>query len=82
MAAARRIGAEIKLNMKNGKLRKMPLEYFATAFFGLLFFPFVGRNMICGFFFGGDGARFEKFVLERRKFMIDSMKTIFNPKRK
>jgi len=82
LAAAERIGAEIKRNMGNGKLRKMPLEYFATAFFGLLFFPFFGRNMICGIFFDGDGARFENFILERGKFVVDSMKSIFNPKRK
>lgn len=82
IASAKRIGKEIERKMSEGKLRKMPLEYFATTFFGLLFFPFLGRNIITGIFFGGDGARFGEFVSERRKFIVESMKLIFNPKRK
>lgn len=76
------IASEIKRNMNDGNLRKMPLEYFATTFFGLLFFPFLGKNIIKGIFFKGSEKAFEKFVLERRKFIVDSIKSIFNPEKK
>ena len=81
-AMGKRIGDEIKRNMSEGKLREMPLEYFATTFFGLLFFPFLGKNILTGIFFNGDEARFDKFIQNRRQFVVESMKSIFKPKRK
>lgn len=81
-AMGKRIGDEIKRNMSEGKLREMPLEYFATTFFGLLFFPFLGKNIFTGIFFNGDEARFNKFIQDRRQFVVESMKSIFKPKRK
>ena len=81
LASAKRIGAEIKRNMDEGKLRKMPLEYFATTFLGLLFFPFLGKNIISGIFFKGDGRRFNKFALQRQAFVVESIKSIFSPKK-
>lgn len=78
----KRIGDEIKRNMSEGKLREMPLEYFATTFFGLLFFPFLAKNIVTGIFFGGSDARFDKFISDRRQFVVESMKSIFKPKRK
>lgn len=80
LASAKRIGAEIKRNMDNGTLREMPLEYFATTFLGLLFFPFLGKNIISGIFFKGDEARFNKFVRQRQTFVVESIKSIFSPK--
>lgn len=76
------IAAEIKRSMNNGSLRKMPIEYFATTFFGLLFFPFFGKNILKKIFFKSSEKSFEKFVLERRKFIVDSMKSIFAPEKR
>lgn len=81
-ASGKRIANEIKREMSKGKLRKMPLEYFVTTFFGLLFFPFLGKNIIAGIFFKADEARFAKFISERKKFIVESMKSIFNPRKK
>lgn len=81
-ASGKRIANEIKRKMSEGKLRKMPLEYFVTTFFGLLFFPFLGKNIIAGIFFKADEARFAKFISERKKFIVESMKSIFNPRKK
>ena len=81
-ASGKRIGDEIKREMSKGKLRKMPLEYFVTAFFGLLFLPFLGKNIIAGIFFKADEARFAKFISEHKKFIVESMKSIFNPRKK
>ena len=80
--SAKRIGREIKRNMKEGKLRDVPLEYFATTFFGLLFFPFLGRNIISGVFFKNNPDAFNDFMLKRRKFVSDTMKSIFTPLQK
>ena len=77
--SARRIGREIRRNMDEGKLKDVPLAYFVTTFLGLLFFPFMGRNIIRGVFFKNNEASFNNFILERRRFVSDSMKSIFNP---
>lgn len=77
--SVRRIGKEIRQSMDEGKLRDVPLVYFATTFFGLLFFPFMGRNIISGVFFKDDTDSFNNFILERRKFVSDSLKSIFKP---
>lgn len=77
--SVRQIGKEIRRSMDEGKLRDVPLVYFATTFFGLLFFPFMGRNIISGVFFKDDTDSFNNFILERRKFVSDSLKSIFKP---
>lgn len=74
-----RLQAQIKAEMEQGILRKMPLVYTATTLISLLIFPLLVRNPVTTIFLEGDTEKFDAFLEERIPYVTDIMIRLLTP---
>lgn len=74
-----RLQTQIKAEMEQGILRKMPLVYTATTLISLLIFPLLVRNPVTAIFLEGDTEKFDAFLEERIPYVTDIMIRLLTP---
>lgn len=74
-----RLQTQIKAEMEQGILRKMPLIYTATTLISLLIFPLLVRNPVTAIFLEGDTEKFDTFLEERIPYVTDIMIRLLTP---
>lgn len=74
-----RLQTQIKEEMEQGLIRKMPLIYTATTLISLLIFPTLVRYPVTSIFLDGNAAKFDAFLEERIPFVTDIMIRLLSP---
>lgn len=74
-----RLQVQIREEMEQGTIRKMPLIYTATTLISLLIFPLLVRNPVTSIFLDGNAEKFDAFLEERIPFVTDIMIRLLTP---
>ena len=71
----------VETNMKEGRIRKMPVIFVVSTFLGLAIFPFLAETSLTDLFLIGNKEAFDRFTQERKKSIVEIMKSFLHPQK-
>ena len=60
--------------MKQGRLKKVPLHFVFLTFYGLLVYPMISKNILVTVFLNGKEENFTPMLQEWKQYIIEQMK--------
>ncbi len=69
----------IEKNMEKGLFRKLPIVFVVSTLIGLAVFPFLAEAPMTDIFLDGDKEAFDRFTEERKKYIVEIMKSLLEP---
>ena len=71
----------VETNMKEGRIRKMPIVFVVSTFLGLAIFPFLVETPLTDLFFKDNKEAFDRFTQERKRYIVEIMKSFLHPQK-
>ena len=65
--------------LEKGLFRKLPMVFVVSTLIGLAVFPFLVEVPMTDIFLDGDKVAFDRFTEERKKYIVEIMKSLLEP---